>query len=279
MPPARKQRRRRNKASSRQGVRERDVPERKDAEAAARRGYAAARITRGVKSLCYQRESLIARRTDPKDGESLKRRLEKDLRSLLGGEASVDHQRDHEGGRAYRASPVAPRRASYGSPVLARAASPAPCSASSSSSSPELARKKRRRRRPRKNEGTQVCLSGPRYRKGAEPQRRRLLSSPASQDVAWVASPSTSRTAEGRPVAPHIDHREEKCVSESVKALQEAANLGRASFLAGTSKASVSGGFDRYQLEDEPRAHACKRRPAPSSPLERPNQPQDFQEG
>lgn len=45
---------------------------------------------------------------DPKDGESLKRRLEKDLRSLLGGEASVDHQRDHEGGRAYRASPVAP---------------------------------------------------------------------------------------------------------------------------------------------------------------------------
>ncbi|KAM7312973.1 uncharacterized protein ISCGN_002896 [Ixodes scapularis] len=181
---------------------------------------------------------------EPKDGESLKRRLEKDLRSLLGGETSVDHQRDHAGGRAHRASPVAPRRACYGSPVVERAASPAPCSASSSSSSPELARKERRRRRPRKNEGTQVCLSGPRDRKGAGPQRRRLLTSPASEDVAWVASTSTSRTAEGRPVAPHTDYREEKCVSASVKALQESANLRRAPFLAGTSKASVSSGFD-----------------------------------
>ncbi|KAM7288116.1 uncharacterized protein ISCGN_031805 [Ixodes scapularis] len=70
MPPARKQRRRRNKASSRQGMRERDVPKRKDAEAAARQVYAA-RITRGVKSLCYQRESLIARRTDGEMGVAM----------------------------------------------------------------------------------------------------------------------------------------------------------------------------------------------------------------
>ncbi|CAN8011036.1 unnamed protein product, partial [Ixodes pacificus] len=235
-------------------------------------------LQRGVKSLCYQQESLIARRTDPKDGESLKRRLEKDLRSLLGGETSVDHQRDHAGGRAYRASPVAPRRASYGSPVLARAASPAPCSASSSSSSPELARKERRRRRPRKNEGTQVCLSGPRDRKGAGPQRRRLLTSPASQDVAWVASTSTSRTAEGRPVAPHTDHREEKCVSESVKALQDNTKLDVPPWIQGfSSLEEVRRCFAEFQIRHD--RHACKRRPAPTSPMERPKQPQNFQEG